>query len=706
MRLRHHVLVFGLSLAAVARADAARAPVSERLVVDLASGPTNRFDAAEALGAGIDGTGKGGVDELFTAHNVARMREAGLGPLTYRLRTELAGEAWHWGPEGTWSDPAHAQGYWTSSDDPKAPILTSWGYRLPRRGDTIDQANDDGFSRIDDGDAGSFWKSNPYLDRRYAGDDHPQWIVVCFDGPVEVDAARIAWARPYATRFEVQYWTGADEYDDEGRWATFPGGDVGDGQGGDGVLRLAAMPVRARFFRVLMSASSGTAEAGATDPRDAMGYAVRELGLGVVRSDGFHDAIRHAPDRRRQTVIYVSSTDPWHRAVDRDEGLEQPGLDRLFASGLANGRPAMVPVPVLYDTPENAAAEIRFLRRRGYPIARVELGEEPDGQLVSARDYGALYLETAAAVHAVDAALTVGGPSLQAATTDVWLQPGAERSWNAGLIAYLKARGRLSELGFFSFERYPLENLCGDLGPRLRRASAGLDAIARRLDHDGVPRSIPWFVTEYGLSPYAGEAEVELPGALANADIPARWLTLGGQGAFLFGYGPGRPYGHGQKPCAGDGELMTWVADRDGAARWPLPTFQAARLVTQDWAGPQGTDETFRVLGDADATVVAYALKRADGRLAMMLLNRDGRAAHAVSFAVRGPDGTAPLAGRLSGRQYSAAQFAWRAAGLDGHPTRSEPPAPIAAGDGRLVLPPYSITVVETAAAPPALAQR
>ena len=78
----------------------------------------------------------------------------------------------------------------------------------------------------------------------------------------------------------------------------------------------------------------------------------------------FHDYIRHAADRNRQTVIYVSSTDPWHRAEDIDYKIEQPGLDFILRSALTNGLPVLVPVGVLYDTPENATAEINYLLRR------------------------------------------------------------------------------------------------------------------------------------------------------------------------------------------------------------------------------------------------------------------------------------------------------------------------------------------------------
>src|SRR5262249_18364790 len=144
-----------------------------------------------------------------------------------------------------------------------------------------------------------------------------------------------------------------------------------------------------RFVRILMTDSSGIGENASRDVRDRLGFSVREIYLGSLDAQGeFHDELKHGKDRSSQTIMHVSSTDPWHRASDLDEGVEQPGLDRIFRNGLGNGLPVLMATGLLYDTPENAANQIRYLKRRGFRFERVELGEEPDGQYATPEDFG------------------------------------------------------------------------------------------------------------------------------------------------------------------------------------------------------------------------------------------------------------------------------------------------------------------------------
>ena len=44
-------------------------------------------------------------------------------------------------------------------------------------------------------------------------------------------------------------------------------------------------------------------------------------------------------------------------------------------------------------TPDDAAAQIAYNEKRGYPIAWIEMGEEPDGKHAMPEDYAALYLQ-------------------------------------------------------------------------------------------------------------------------------------------------------------------------------------------------------------------------------------------------------------------------------------------------------------------------
>ena len=158
----------------------------------------------------------------------------------------------------------------------------------------------------------------------------------------------------------------------------------------------------------------------------------------------------------------VSSTDPWHRASDRNPKTTQPGFDRIMISGLGRGNPILTPVSMMYDIPENAAAEIRFLKSRGFPIRQIELGEEPDGQNVTPEHYGALYLQFAKVIHKIDPALITGGPGLQSEVIgwNTFSDETGERSWMKRFLKYLRKHNRIDDFGFFTFEWYPFDDLC------------------------------------------------------------------------------------------------------------------------------------------------------------------------------------------------------------------------------------------------------
>ena len=668
------------------------------------SGVLRSFRSDEAIGAAFDGAKKDGIDRKLTPDNIQAMKSAGLRPLTYRLRTELGIEAWHWNPVGTWSDPVGQQGYWTSSDQIGAPIQLSWGYRLPRRGDSGDNANNDDYSRLTDGDRASFWKSNPYLDPDVLkdGDPHLQWLTVAFDKPHPVNAAVIDWATPYATRYQVQYWTSFNKFDPAARWVTFAQGQVEQGKGGRAVLSLTKTPVRVQFVRVLLLASSHTAPAGSTDWRDRMGYAVREVSFGLRGPDGrFTDFVRHLPSPTGQTFTHVSSTDPWHRDVDRDAQLEQSGIDRIFASGLGNGLPIMVPTGLLYDTPENVEAELRYIAKRNYPVRQIELGEEPDGQYAEPGDYAALYVKAVDRLKGILPNVRFGGPSAQSEDTQTVMLPERRGRWSRWFIDYLNRHGRIGDLGFYSFEFYAFDDICGDLHPKLIEQNEELARNAQWLQDDGAPRDIPWVISEYGWSAFGGRAASEISSAELMTSIVGQWLTLGGSAAYMFGYPPGLPSNQRDR-CAGYGDMMLFLDD-NGKPGAPLPVYYAAQLLTQRWTVP-GHDLhqllSTKVDGVDGDEVIAFSTRRPDGWIGVLLVNRSPRRTYQLKLvdtgAARGLDGPAEL------DLYGPAQYAWQDLGEHSHPVRDEPPAHsvLPAGALAVTLPPDTIAVVSFRVAP------
>src|SRR6201984_1322405 len=226
---------------------------------------TNSIVPAQALGAGIDRLPLGATDKTFIEPTIKQVLSSGWQTISYRQNTELHIEAWHWNPQGTWSDPA-GKGYFTGSPTPSEPIRHSYAYPLPHRGVTHDDGTDMvGYSRLTDGDLNSYWKSNPYLTQPYTGEDdslYPQWVFVDLAAPRQLNAIRVAWAEPYARQYVIQYWTGEDPIKKPtlGAWIAFPNGVVNDGRGGNPVIQLSVAPMPVQYLRIWMTRSSNTCD--------------------------------------------------------------------------------------------------------------------------------------------------------------------------------------------------------------------------------------------------------------------------------------------------------------------------------------------------------------------------------------------------------------------------------------------------------------
>jgi hypothetical protein len=643
--------------------------IAQTIVVDTTHA-TNRFVPKETLGAGVDRIPVDAIDKDLQQPNLDAALSSGWQPVSYRQNTELAVEAWHWNPKGTWSD-SRGRGYFTGSATPTDTIRYSYGYRLPRRGFTRNDGTENvGFSRLTDGDPNSFWKSNPYLTERFTGESdalHPQWIVMDLSQIQLINTIRIAWAEPFATEYLIQYWTGDDPIHapTHGVWQTFQRGRVTHGKGGSETVILNPTPLPVHFLRIWMTHSSNTCDAdGPSDPRNCVGYAIRELYLGTTTGNEFHDIVRHTTDQE-QTATYCSSVDPWHEPSDQGSTRQaQVGFDLFYQSGVTRGLPAMIPVAMLYDTPDNAAAEIAYLKQRNYPISYVEMGEEADGQFVLPEDYAALYLQWATAIHRIDPTLKLGGPSFEGVNRDIeaWPDANGKVSWLARFLDYLKQHGRLHELAFFSFEHYPYDP-CRIPWGSLYDEPELLSRIMQTWREDGIPPGMPMMITEGNLSSAASETYQDIFSAVWLADYVGSFLNSGGKGLYFFHYLPLKM----EPGCNGSpGTFGLFTVDKDYKIEQPLAQFFVSQLINQEWVQPAGAEhEIFSAHGDmedgaAHQLVTAYAVKRPDGKWSLMAVNRDQQTAHKVQIQFQGEKSAAHFNGPVEVLTFGSEQYHWQ----------------------------------------------
>ncbi len=713
-------VLLSLSISVAARSQAGT------VRVDATPGhAVNSFNPDTAFGSSVDVLSRSGIDKVYTPHIIEESLSAGWGMISYRNNSELRMAAWHWNDNGTWSDAAHQSGYFTGSTDLKEPIRYILSYGLPHRG----------FSTSGDAPYGipnlSYWKSNPYLTSKFTGESdaqHPQWVIIDLKSAYPVSAIRIAWVNPYATNFRVEYWAGKDALDfdrgPKGEWKAFPTGDVKSGKGGADVMKLADVSISTQFVRVLMTASSNTCDDhGSDDVRNCVGYAIQEIHLGTLDATGALVEVQPQPivpavadspaaqagaqPHRRQAPpisFTASSIDPWHAAVDVNAtgGAQHTGFDLFFTSGITNNLPATIPVTMLYGTPEDAAAEIAYIEKRGYPVSYVEMGEEPDGKHAMPEDYAALYIQWAAAIHKVDPQIKLAGPIFEGVNEDITLWPDAKGriSWMGRFIDYLKQHGHIADLGLVAFEHYPFEP-CSITWKTLYSEPQVTRHILDVWRADGVPKDVPLMIDEDSIAADLTGPMSTIFSGLWLADNVGSFFDSGGS---LFVHSPIQPQGL-QNSCLGWASWSNFVSDNDYDIKGYTAFYFAAHMINLEWVQhrsgvhimfPSSTD-----IKDADNNllVTSYTVHRPDGQWSIMLVNRDETNPHTVRVVFNNTANKkdAFFSGPVTSTTWGSEQYVWINDGLNSHADPDQPPvATTLTGKAGTVftLPKASITVL------------
>jgi F5/8 type C domain len=707
---RHPFAVVAMAIASSVCAQAARAQVAEPVAtvrVDATPGHAiNSFNPDSALGSSIDVLSRTGIDKVYSPHIIQESLSAGWGPISYRNNSELRMAVWHWTENGTWSDQAHKSGYFTGSTELKEPTRYILSYALPHRG----------FSTSGDrpiqGPTLTYWKSNPYLTSKFTGESdalHPQWVVVDLRSEKAVNAMRIAWASPYATTYRVEYWMGKDALDfdrgPQGEWKTLPSGTLTNASGGTVTLKLAEAPVSAQYFRIWMMESSNTCdEHGADDVRNCVGYAIRGIEVGTTDVNNEFIAAAQDSSEKQKFSYCTSSIDPWHSVGDVNAGGtgQHSGFDIFFTSGLSNNLPALIPVTMLYGTPDDAAAQIAYIEKRGYPIAGIEMGEEPDGKHALPEDYGALYLQWATAIHKVDPKLKLGGPVFEGVNEDiaVWPDSQGRKSWMGRFVAYLKAHGRISDLSFVSFEHYPFEP-CTITWKTLYQEPQLTKHILKVWRADGVPKDVPLMITEDHLAASLTGPMSTIFAALWLADNVGSFFEGGGA---AFYHSPIQPEPV-RESCLGSATWSNFVSDRDYNITGYTSLYFAAHMINMEWVQHRsGLHHMFPSSvgvqdNEGNVLVTSYAVHRPDQQWAVMLVNRDENTQHAVRIVFYDSKNKrkASFSGPVTLVTFGSEQYVWKDDKENSHADPNLPPVATIVSQARertFILPKASITVL------------
>ena len=680
----------------------------DELVIDLDK-PTNAFEPDEALGSSMDILPRSSIDTVYSPTVVEQCLSAGWGPISYRQNTEQTEQNWHWNSAGVWSDAERGEGYFLGSLKPTSAQLNhSFGYTLPHRGNTNNYGapGPSDYSRLTDGDLSTYWKSSPYLASHFTKQPdaaHPAWVILDLGEMHKISTLRIHWSAPYATAYSLERWSVEDDPCQNplsGTWRRFPGGTITNGTGGlvdhtvDGQQKL-------RFIRILMTASSQTCSShGSSDVRNCVGYAIAELEADTLAPNGsLIDVVKHAPKQDTQSGTYCSSTDPWHRASDIVPDQIQTGFDLFFRSGITGDLPAMLPTGLLYSSsPEDSAALIDYVLRRGYKLEYVEIGEEADGEFVSPETYGELYLQWASAIHAKHPEVKLGGPSFTGTNSDikVWPDEQGRTSWLGRFVDYLRQRGRLSDLAFMSYEHYPYEP--GDISwDDLYREADLVSGIVKVWREAGLPESIPQFITESDLAAGLDEMFVDIFSGLWLADFVGAFMNAGGARVHKSPIQP-EAMREGEKGWATWGNF---VANDDLKIQQYTAMMHVSRLINLVWvthgAGVHAMYNASCDARDADGNVLvtAYAVLRPDGNHSVMIVNKDQHHERSVSVRFQSKQHSRVFASRVEMDTYGAEQYQWHNLSERSHADPDKPPvSTVVDGGERFILPKASVTVL------------
>ena len=586
---------------------------------------------------------------------------------------------YHWNGTGSFD----SNGWWTPSN---TSFSAGWDGLEKFRGTSSTSYSTAAY--LTDGDLTTRWLSNKDTDFPNA-----QWVYVDLGSPKSANAVSLIWNFPYATSFKVQYWNGPLGYPPpyavaSNAWVDTSAGTTGGIVGTPQVVSFFG--VTSQYFRILMTASSNIGPAQ---------YSMSELyvlnGSTLLTVNTKTATYPNPPDQSNTTA---SSTDPaatvnYYPDFDFESFMDychsfSPNAIPIITTNFGTG------------TPQEAAAWVHYANVvKGYGIKYWEIGNEihgvwETGGPLSAKDYARRYIEFYQAMKAEDPSIMVLGP--------VTGQPDAPsndydgKTHIQGFVDRLAADPGGNKAAYaegIDFHWYPTFNSTDDaldLSTPSQFATIASNMTSWLVNHPA-PSTVPVFMTEFN-SGNAMPFTEKLPSGLWLADT---------MGQFVRNFGP-RGFSTfftnlaGMDPAGGDfGYLQNDSGPyqfQERAAYW------AMNMMTNYWALP-GDSRSHQLVScvvnsGPSSLLTAYADKRPDGVLSLMVVNKDPANSYYGSLTSGFLSNT-----QATGWTFDPSNYNWDTSSTPFHANPDNPPSPFTisgvSGSYPVTFKPYSLTVLQ-----------
>lgn len=569
-----------------------------------------------------------------TSNTAAQPKVQAAGNYFIRYPGGSSSDDYHWNGTGSFN----ANGYW-------APSGTSWtsGFadNETYRGTTSSYGTP---SHLTDGNTATTWMSN--VD---TNSPNHQYVILDLTGggTTTVSAVTIAWGNPYATSFQVQYWTGATyqsptNTNPESLWVNTSTGIV---TGTGGTQGVAFTPVSTRYIRVLMTAASAnvTANLGSvtiTGPA----YAIAEVTVYNGATQVSVNTATVTNGAAVQTAAQASSTDP---ASSLNYTTQSPGSTDFgaFMTYVNSFNPHAIPMITVNfgtGTPSEAASWVYYANVvEGYGIHYWQIGNETEGTWetggpIPTQDYVKRYIEYYNAMKAVDPSIIITGPVAGGFNDGSNMYDGngvvqdfVSMGGAAGVSLHGNAGYFINAIDYHWYPNYGTQTSPYPASQAMT-STYGLDPFPGQLNtwlsNAGVPSpsNVPVIMSEFNVDPSDLNFQVQLGNGLWVADALGHFIkAFGGRGyCNLWDTLNG---GSGDTTAAG-GDLG--YLDVNNALA-PRATYWAMKMMTNDWAIPGDTNShqliqtAVAVSGAPTSLLAAYSDYRPDGIFSIVVINKD-----------------------------------------------------------------------------------